>query len=220
MKPILLFGASGHAGVVADIVEKQGAFRIAGIVDSFVGQGSLRYGYPVLGSESTLPGIVDSTSAQAIIIAIGDNHVRARLVEAVQSILPGFPFETAIHPSAAIARGVAIGPGTVIVAGVVVNPHASVGSHCILNTLSSLDHDSRMDDFSSLGPGAHTGGNCRLGNGSVLAQGANLIHGRSIGRDSIVGAGSTVLKDIPERCVAYGTPARVVRSRQPGDKYL
>lgn len=218
--PILLFGSSGHASVVAGIVEKQGLCHIAGIVDSFAEPGSLQLGYPVVGPESDLPRIVQSTSAEAIIVAVGDNDVRARLVQAVLSVLPGFPFATAIHPATSIARGVSIGPGTVIMAGAVVNPNASIGSHCILNTLSSLDHDSRMDDFSSLGPGAHTGGNCQLHTGSVLAQGANLIRGRSIGKHSVVGAGSTVLNDIPECCVAYGTPARVARSRQPGDRYL
>jgi sugar O-acyltransferase (sialic acid O-acetyltransferase NeuD family) len=219
-KPILLFGSSGHASVIADIVEKIGALRIAGLIDSFTGPGSIRFGYPVLGPESELPRIVQATSAEALIVAVGDNHLRTRLVESVRSILPWLPFETAIHPSASIARGVSIGPGTVIMAGAVVNSNASIGSHCILNTLSSLDHDSRMDDFSSLGPGAHTGGNCRLRLGAVLAQGAHLIHGRSIGEHSVAGAGATVLNDIPDRCVAFGTPARVIRSRQPGDKYL
>lgn len=220
VKPVLLFGSSGHASVVSGIVETLGACRIVGIIDSFAQPGSSCLGYPVLGPESDLPRIAQSTSAEAIIVAVGDNHLRVRLVQAVQSILPGFPFATAIHPAASIARGVSIGPGTVIMAGAVVNANASIGSHCILNTLSSLDHDSRMDDFSSLGPGAHTGGNCKLHTGSVLAQGANLIHGRSIGEHSVVGAGSTVLRDIPECCTAYGTPARVARSRQPGDRYL
>ena len=37
---------------------------------------------------------------------------------------------------------------------------------------------------------------------------------------TIIGAGSTVLEDIESHKVAYGSPARVIRGRNPGDKYL
>lgn len=38
-----------------------------------------------------------------------------------------------------------------------------------------------------------------------------------VGRDSIVGAGAVVTKPIPERVVAAGVPARVIRSRESGN---
>jgi acetyltransferase-like isoleucine patch superfamily enzyme len=53
----------------------------------------------------------------------------------------------------------------------------------------------------------------RLGAFSVLAMGAIVVPGISVGEDTVVGAGSTVLDDLPDRVVAYGTPCRIIRAR-------
>lgn len=110
--------------------------------------------------------------------------------------------------------------GAVIMAGVAVNPCSSIGRFCILNTNCSLDHDSIMNDFSSLAPRVATGGNCKIGAYTAISIGAILIHGVSVGEHTIVGANSTVLGNIESYKVVYGTPARVIRERKPGDKYL
>jgi acetyltransferase-like isoleucine patch superfamily enzyme len=105
-------------------------------------------------------------------------------------------------------------------AGVSINACSSVGRFCILNTNSSLDHDSILEDFASLAPGATTGGNCRVGQFSAVSIGAVLIHGIHVGEHTVIGAGSLVMKSIESFVVAYGTPARAIRNREQGDKYL
>jgi acetyltransferase-like isoleucine patch superfamily enzyme len=77
-----------------------------------------------------------------------------------------------------------------------------------------------MEDFSSLAPHATTGGSCRIGSYSAISIGAVLIHGVHIGNNTVVGAGSLVLKPLDSFIVAYGSPAKVIRKRKAGDKYL
>jgi acetyltransferase-like isoleucine patch superfamily enzyme len=77
-----------------------------------------------------------------------------------------------------------------------------------------------MDEFSSLAPGAITGGNCRIGAYSAISIGAVLRHGINVGEHSIVGAGATVLRDVEPYSVVYGSPARKVRDRVAGARYL
>jgi acetyltransferase-like isoleucine patch superfamily enzyme len=60
----------------------------------------------------------------------------------------------------------------------------------------------------------------RLGRATAIGIGASVIHEVTIGADTVVGAGAVVVGDLPERVVAYGVPARVVRSREPGEPYL
>jgi len=220
MQNIVVVGASGHAAVLIDILEKQAQYRVVGLIDSLVSPGTEFLGYRVLGSERDLGLLAERNGIEGGIVAIGDNWVRSGVVRRLLEHSPDFRFVSAIHPSAQIARGVSIGAGTAVMAGVVVNTRARVEQHCILNTKCSLDHDSVMEEFSSLGPGATTGGNVRIGAFSVLAQGANVIHGVQIGTHAVIGAGSTVLRDTGDYCVAYGTPARFVRERKAGDKYL
>jgi sugar O-acyltransferase (sialic acid O-acetyltransferase NeuD family) len=220
MDRIVILGSSGHAKVIIDIVEQEGVHAIAGLVDRRCGVGERIFGYSVLGRDEDLPLLIEKYSLAGAIVAIGDNFIRSNVVARVAAACPGLPFLSAVHPKASIARGASIGGGTMIMAGVVVNPCCSIGRFCILNTGSSLDHDSTMGDFSSLAPRATTGGNCRIGAYSAVCIGAVLAHGVSVGEHSVVGAGSTVLGDIESYKVAYGTPARIVRQRSPGGRYL
>ncbi|MFT6396292.1 MAG: sugar O-acyltransferase (sialic acid O-acetyltransferase NeuD family) [Bradymonadia bacterium] len=217
---IVIVGSSGHARVVLDIVERQAKYQVAGFIDSFRKVGVLESGYEILGDEEALRDLVKKHQLVGVVVAIGDNHIRRRVSQKVAAIVPELEFVSAVHPSASIGRDVSIGRGTVVMAGVCVNPGSTLGAGCILNTRSSLDHDSEMRAFSSLAPGVTTGGNCVIGAGVAIGIGATLIHGITVGEHTVVGAGSTVLKDLAPLVTAFGTPARAVERRKVGDKYL
>jgi len=218
--PVVIVGASGHGSVVADVCRCQGLYEILGFIDSFKAAGTKHCGLDVLGTENDLPRIESRFRELGGIVAIGDNMVRQRVVTRICELIYSFKFITAIHPSAQIGSNVAIGAGSVAMAGVVINAGTTIGKHCIINTSASIDHDNVWGDFTSLGPGGTTGGHVTIGKYSVVAQGAVVLHGRRVGAHSVVGASSTVIHDIPDSVVAYGTPAKVVRSRSEDEKYL
>ncbi|MGA2133259.1 MAG: acetyltransferase [Bryobacteraceae bacterium] len=210
---VFVVGASGHAQVVIDIIERQQLWRIAGLIDTYKRPGSRVMGYEVLGPETRLPDLLAEDGATRAVVAIGDNRTRHQVVARIGAIAPALGFINAIHPAANIARGVEIGQGVVIMPGVTINSGTRIGDFCFVNTNASVDHDNILEPFSCIQPNAATGGNVRLGAFSVLAMGANIIQGITIGADTLIGAGSTVLSDIPDGVVAYGTPCRVIRSR-------
>jgi len=220
MDNIVIIGSSGHAKVIIDIVQQEGKYKIVGLLDSYNKVGASTLGYRVLGTEEDLPELINIHSLKGILIAIGDNFVRSKLVTRVRELCPELSFVCAVHPKASIAADVSIAEGTVIMAGVSINPCCFVGRFCILNTNSSLDHDSIMSNFASLAPGATTGGGCQIGEYSAISIGAVLNHGVHVGEQSIVGACSLVMKPVESFVVAYGVPAKKIRNRKPGDKYL
>jgi len=220
MDKIIIIGSSSHARVVIDIVEQEGRYKIAGLLDRYRKVGEQTLGYDVLGKEEDLPLLMKSHALKSIIVAIGDNFARSQVVTQTMNLCPGLLFVSAIHPKTSIARDVSIGHGTVIMAGVTVNPCSKIGRFCILNTNSSLDHDSIMDAFSSLAPGVTTGGLCKVGAYAAVSIGAILIDRACVGEHTVIGAGSTVLGNIESCKLAYGTPAIAIRKRNPGDKYL
>jgi acetyltransferase-like isoleucine patch superfamily enzyme len=57
----------------------------------------------------------------------------------------------------------------------------------------------------------------RIGSGSWLGAGAVVLPGACIGRNVVIAAGSVVRGTVPDRCVAAGVPARIVRAYAPGD---
>jgi len=218
MDNVIVYGAGGHAKAVIDVIEKAGQYRIMGIIDGYKQAGLHVYGYPILGNDDWL--LAHRDEVYGGIVAIGDNWLRATITAAIQEAIPDFKFISAVHPSCSLARGSQIGAGSVLMAGSIVNSDTVIGEHSILNTHASVDHDCVIGSFASLAPKAATGGNVRIGGYSAIAIGATISHGRLIGEHVVIGACSTVLADIPSYTVAYGTPAKVIRSRYAGERYL
>lgn len=218
---LIIVGVGGHALVVADAVLRLNGLQLLGFVAETEDASAVLDVAPLLGSEDDLDRLVLNRGADTVAIGIGDNHVRMAVFQRLTAKLGDrLHMSPVIHPTAVVSKYASVGRGSVIMAGAVVGPGAAVGEGCLVNTGATLDHHSVMEDFSSLAPGVSTGGNVRIGEGAAVSIGASVLHGRTIGAWSVVGAGATVIEDVPEKVVAYGTPARVVRERKVGDRYL
>ena len=203
---LVVFGAGGHAKVVIDIIEQQGIYEIAGLLDDDLKhQGKRFFGYPVLGTRADLPALFSAQLRHAI-VTIGDNASRAAVAAHLDQ--HGWRFASAVHPRASVGRGVKIGPGSVVMAGCVVNADAYLGGQVIVNTGATVDHDCRIEDAVHLAPGCHLCGGVRVGQGSLIGAGSTVIPGVNIGRNVIVGAGSTVIRDVADAMTVSGSPAR------------
>src|SRR5205085_109787 len=112
MKNLLMVGASGHAVSVSDVVERMGGWRIAGLLDNTIPAGTRRLGYEVLGRPEEVAEIATRRQIEGVLVAVGDNWVRRRLSNVLQSAAPELAFATAIHPTAVIGKNVTVGAGT------------------------------------------------------------------------------------------------------------
>lgn len=210
---LVIWGASGHARVVADIVRLVGKYEIAGFLDDGRPEryGTTFCGAPILGGGELLPCLKE-TGIVYVIVAVGDCRTRLRLAEAARR--HGFQLATAVHPGAIVADDVQPGPGSMVAAGAVINPGAEIGENVIVNTAASVDHDCVLADGVHVGPGAHLAGEVRVGRASQVSVGAVVVNGVRIGAASLVGAGAVVVGDVPDGVVAYGVPARVIRTNE------
>ena len=209
-KDALIWGAGGHAKVVADIL-RQNAYAVCGFLDEATPhrRGELFCEATVLGDANQLQKIYESGVRKAI-VAFGDNTRRLAVGELLEE--RGFELITAIHPSAVIALDALIGPGSMVAAGAVVCPGTEIGRCGILNTAATVDHDCTIADGAHIGPGAHIAGHVQVGRCAWIGIGGTIIDGKRIGASSIVGAGAVVIEDVPERVLAAGVPARIVKS--------
>jgi acetyltransferase EpsM len=197
-------GAGGHAKVVLDAaLESQ--CPVACLVDD-APQGADLLGVRVI---STADEVWLANRDFNFIVAVGDNGRRSWLFQ--KMLLKGGDPATIIHPAASVSRHAQVGRGTVICAGVVINAGAKIGENCILNTACSIDHDCRIGSHAHVCPGVHLAGNVVIGTGTMLGTGTAVIPGRTIGCWTTVGAGAAIVRDIPDRVVAFGVPARVMR---------
>lgn len=192
-----LYGASGHAKVIIDILEASGE-KIDGLVDDNLEVEQLQ-GYPVLhGSKGMSP----------FIVSIGVNAVRKKVAEK----LKGVEFGKAIHPSAIVSPSASIREGTVVMQGAVIQADVRIGKHCIINTGASVDHECIISDYAHISPHSTLCGNVQIGEGSWIGAGTTVIPDVKIGRWSVVGAGSVVTKDIPDGVLAVGNRCEIIKS--------
>jgi sugar O-acyltransferase (sialic acid O-acetyltransferase NeuD family) len=220
MKKIIVFGASGHAKVVIDIIEKQKQYEIFGLIDSYKPKDSFLFEYKILGSEDELEVIVKQNNIFGIVVAIGDNCTRKNIVKKIRNTCPDLNFINAIHPNAYLGKNVILGVGNVIMPGVIINSDSVIGDSCIVNTNASVGHDSVLHNFSSVSPGVTIGGNLKLGLCSAISIGATVIENITIGNNTIIGAAAVVTKNFPDCVVAYGSPAKIIRKRTESERYL
>lgn len=219
-KDIFIFGASDHARVIIDIVELEGRFHIAGLFDSFKPKGTITAGYEVLGNEQDLAEFSLKTGLRRGIIGIGDNLARQRVGFSLKQSIPDLEYVTAVHPSSTLSREVRLGPGAIVMARCYVGLNTTVGEGAVIATNSIFEHDGVMGDYATLGAGSTTGGHVHIGTAAAVCLDVTIIHGIHIGAYTVIGAGATVIDDIPDHVTAYGTPARIKRSRADADTYL
>lgn len=194
MATINLFGASGHAKVIMDIINAQGD-KTERLYDDAPHCSEIG-GVPVVkASETSVEG--------PLIISIGSNKVRKLISERY----PLVKYAKALHPSSVVADSVSIGEGSVVMHGAIVQPDVKIGKHCIVNTGASIDHECQIDDFVHISPHSTLCGNVYVGEGSWIGAGTTVIPGIKIGKWCTIGAGSVVIRDVPDGTTAYGTPA-------------
>jgi sugar O-acyltransferase (sialic acid O-acetyltransferase NeuD family) len=208
---LLIWGAGGHAAVVADLARLAG-WHVAAFVDDRPGSpgGTQRWGVPVVGAaqaEALVRGGVRHAA-----VAVGDPRVRLAKAALLQAW--GAHLVPLVHPRAVVAESAELGPGTVVCAGAVVAPLARLGRLCVVNTLASADHECDLADGVHLAPGARLAGVVRAGVGAWIGVGACVRDHLRLGDWCFVGAGAAVVADLPAGCLAVGVPARP-RGRSP-----
>lgn len=220
MKNIVIFGGGLHANMCSDIIEKEGKYKIIGIIDSIGDIGEVRYGYVIIGRQEDIVELKKKHKIYGGFIAIGDNNSRKIVRDLIISKITDFNFINAIHPSVIIGRNVKLGIGVVMSANVVVDTNCVVGDFCILTTAAQLNHDGYMGEFSSMFAGSITGGKVRIGKYSAITIGVTILDRINIGENTVVGSGSLVLQDLPDNVLAYGIPAKIIRTRDIGERFL
>ena len=212
LKKLYIVGAGGFGREVLWLAKRVNditpIWNIAGFIDDNERlHGTIQDEYPVLGGCDYLATIEENIW---VIIAVGAARVKKIIAEKL-SQYENIHFATLIDPSVILSDRIEIKEGSIICAGTILTVDITIGRHVILNLDCTVGHDVIIEDYVTAYPSVNISGNVIVGEEAELGTGMQIIQGKRIGKQSIVGAGSVVIKDIPEQCTAVGSPAKPIK---------
>lgn len=212
LKKLIIVGVGGFGREVAWLVErinmKDPTWDLLGFVDDNITlQSQLINGYKVLGTTDSVLNYTDIY----FVCAIGNAGVRKTIVDKITSLNPDIKFATLIDPTVEMSKLVSIGEGAIICAHSIITVNIEIGKHVIVNLDCTIGHDAKLSDYVTLYPSVNVSGATLIGECTEVGTGTQIIQAKSIGHHSIIGAGAVVVRDIPDKCTAVGTPAKPIK---------
>ncbi|MEF9946664.1 MAG: acetyltransferase [Lachnospiraceae bacterium] len=148
-------------------------------------------------------------SAQ-FILANGEPNLLQLLFQQISSA--GYKLQTLVHPIIRIPHSCYLGQGVVVQANVFISSNATLADGVYLNVNCAIGHNVKIGRFSNISMGCMIAGGVQIGDYTYIGAGTLVREDCIIGSHCIIGMGSMVLSNIPDHCLAYGNPARVIRT--------
>lgn len=193
-KKIILIGGGGHCKSCIDVIEQEGRFEIAGIVERQNSSGTTSVlGYPIISTDADLSNLKEKYNyALATVGQIRTPDHRMRLYELLKEL--NFALPVIISPTAYVSRHASIGEGTIVMHQALVNAGARIGSNCIINTKALVEHDAIVEDHCHIATAAVINGGVRVDTGTFFGSNAVTKEYISIGANSVIGCGAQITK--------------------------
>ncbi len=202
---IILVGGGGHCRSCIEVIEQQGVYRIAGVLDLPDLRGTEVLGYPVIGCDEDIPGLIKA-GRRIFLITLGQIKSAVRRQALFDLIKEsGGELPTIISPMAHVSRFATVDVGTIILHGALINAGASIGRNCIINSKALVEHDVRIGDHCHISTACVLNGGVRVGEGSFVGSNAVTLQDVEIGRNSVVGAGVLVRQSLPDDSLFVGS---------------
>jgi sugar O-acyltransferase (sialic acid O-acetyltransferase NeuD family) len=213
MKEIAIIGAGGFGREVQWLLERLNSqsreWDIVGYFDDKkpCGANPLINGLPILGS---IDDLAIWNGPLCITCAIGSSSIRADVINRIRGN-KNLSFPTLIDPSVVRSERISFGDGCIVCASNVLTVDICIGDFVTINLDGTVGHDAILDSYVTLYPSVNVSGHVHLHKRVEIGTGSQILQGRTIENDTVIGAGAVVITDIPANCTAVGVPARVVK---------
>lgn len=193
---IILVGGGGHCRACIDVIEREGRFSIAGIVDGPEKKEHNALGYPVIGTDADLARLIKTFPN--VLITLGQIKSPLRRMELYDYLMEmGAHFPVIRSPLAYISPRAQVTEGTIVMHHALINAGARVGRNCIINSKALVEHDAVIEDHCHISTGAIVNGGVKIGKGSFLGSNAVCKEYIEIGENALIGCGAIIVKNIP-----------------------
>ncbi len=214
MKNAVIIGAGTQGQVYASYLKEAGIHIIGFIDDNPDLEEKEVIGIPVLGKYKDLFLDELKNKIQDVYCPIGINSVRVAYLSTLKKEgygIPGF-----LHHTVSIAPDVVIGEAVYMLAGNIVMPHTTIGNYIMINMDSTIAHHVTLEDGVFLSSGVNIGALIHVKENAYIGMGVTAMTGvNEIGKETLIGAGTVIIKDVPDYTTVVGNPGRIIKTKQP-----
>lgn len=170
-------------------------------------------GVPVIGTISKLETLMTSYGVEGVYCPLGNNKLRVKFLLKAKEL--GYKTPNYIHPSVIISPNVSIGEGVYILLGTTIMPHTVVKDYVMISMGVHLAHHCELDEGVFLSTGCNFGASIHAHKYAYCGISSTIMTGmHELGEDCLIGAGAVVIRDVPERAVMAGVPAKVLKIKE------
>jgi sugar O-acyltransferase (sialic acid O-acetyltransferase NeuD family) len=208
MKDLVILGGGVHAAEMVEIVGRVNQVKKTWNLLGLISRNSEDVGKsfnqtPVLGIFEKMPRFKKN------VCFVTANH--NKLPE--QLPVPFSQLTSLVDPSAFVSRTAMLGKGCVIYPGCFIGLQAKLGNYIFMLSNSVINHDVILENKVLVNSGVVLAGGVHVGENAYLGQACSIRERLKIGRESLIGMGAVVIKDVPVGSVVVGNPARELRKK-------
>ena len=200
---IVILGGGGHSKMCIDIINQMKTYEIIGIISSDIKIGSKVIGIPVIAKDrdEDLKQLYNR-GVRLIVNGVGaDIHLSIR--EKIYKRLKenGFYIPNIIHPKASVEPSVSMGEGNQIMANAIIGSCVKIGNNCIINSGAIVSHDSILENNVHIAPGAILAGRVFVGKNSLIGMGSTIYLHIKIGEHVIICNNCSITKNVSNNII-------------------
>lgn len=215
-KKVVILGGEGNGGVIANAIADANLrgydeWECLGFLNDRYPTGTIIDSFPVLGS-------IDDGVQQFLdkgyffintILRIDGQNDRIRMFDELR--IPNERMALFVHPLSYLAPNVKLEPGCVIMPNVSISSNTHIGRCGLVMVGATIGHDNEIGDFCHVAAQACVGAKLKVGRGVHFGLNCTVRENLTIGDYATIGMGAVLTKNVGEKEIWAGNPAKFLR---------
>ncbi|MDC6366880.1 MULTISPECIES: acetyltransferase [Flavobacteriaceae] len=208
-KKSLIIGAGTHGQIYASYLAEAGIEVVGFIDDNEALYGKSILNIPIVGTFEDLNRNKIKQLAQNVYCPIGNNRIREKYLSECKKM--GYDIPSFFHHTSCIGPDTHMGEANYMLPGSIVMPHTKIGDFFMVNMSSTIGHHVIIGNGVFMSSGVNVGANLELEDYVYVGIGATIMSSiGKIGKDSLIGAGSVIIRSVEPNSTMVGNPGRAL----------
>ena len=223
MKDLIILGAGENGIMVAYIIvhrnSENSRYNIIGFLDDDENKiGTKIAGIPVMGKMNTWKEYKNAVFTSPLVSSPKKNHLKKAIVERLG--IESNNFINIIPPTINYFGFTSVGKGNLLLTGSQFQPNVNIGSHIYVSNNSVICSNAIIEDYVNISNSVSIMGGVHINHGAYLGANSSIIGYTSVGKWSIIGMGSVVVKAVEDYEIVAGNPAKVIGENKAAKEYM